>query len=138
MLFALHERTSQFLRDKDVQRFDNFLMTTLMGSRNNPDLPLATNILSLVDRMDKSIAGVRSTYDSLCECTHPNWAGTMGSFGEIDRRAFELKLGPRSKTGFGVGVSALSGALMTFEHYYNDLAELMQKLNDHFETLGTQ
>ncbi len=109
-----------------------------MGSRNNPELPFATNILSLIDQMDKAIAGVRSTYDSLCECTHPNWAGVMGSFGEIDREAFELKLGPRAKTGYGIGVNALSGALMTFEHYYNQLAELIYNLNDHFESAGTQ
>ena len=85
--------------------------------------------------MSKSIDGVRSTYDALCESTHPNWAGTMGTFGEIDKERFELKLGSSGRgSGFGVGVSALSGGLMSFEHYYNALAELIHKLNDHFES----
>lgn len=138
VIFAVHERVNQFLVDKNVEQLDSFLMTSLMGSRTNPDLPPATNVLTLIDRMNKSIDGVRSTYDAMCESTHPNWADTMGAFGEIDREAFELKLGPsRRANGFGAGVNALSGALMTFEHYYSELAELTRTLNEHFEATGT-
>ncbi len=136
LIFELHRRVTQFLVDKNVEQFDSFLMISLMGSHNNADLPLAMNVLTVIDRMNKTIDGVRSTYDTLCEVTHPNWAGTMGSFGEIDKEKLELKLGSSDRaTGFRVGVNALSGALMTFEHYYNALAELTYRLNDHFETL---
>lgn len=134
MVFVLHERVAQFLADGNVEELDKFLMTSLMGSRTNPDLPRSNNILTLIDRMNNSIDGVRSTYDALCESTHPNWVGTMGSFGKIDREQFELKLGSYDKTnGFSVGVNALLGALMTFEKCYNELADLTYGLNAYFE-----
>jgi hypothetical protein len=137
VVFAVHERVSQFLVDQNVEQLDNSLMTYLMGSRNNPDLPPAANILTLIDRMNKLLDGARSTYDAMCESTHPNWAGTLGAFGDIDREAFELKLGPSGRVNsFGVGVNALSGALMIFEHYYGELAELIKRLNEHFEATG--
>lgn len=133
VLFVLRERIGQFLVDKDVEELDDFLMKASMGSRNNPNLPSAINILSLIDRMDKSIPRVRATYDSLCEITHPNWAGTMGAFGAIDREVFELKLGAQQTPGFSIGVSALSGTLIMFHQYYNESGDLIQELNNHFE-----
>jgi hypothetical protein len=34
---------------------DEDLMSLLMGSRNNPHLPKATNVLTFVDRVDKDV-----------------------------------------------------------------------------------
>jgi len=135
VLFALHERVERFLEDKNVDELDAFLMRTLMGSRTNGDLPVAANILTLIDRLHLAVEGTRTTYDALCEITHPNWAGLLGSFGELDRQAMELRLGATGRSrGMSAGVNALSGALMTFQHYYNELAGLIGQLNEHFET----
>ena len=134
VMFTLHERTTRFLQDLKINELDDFLMRNLVGARNNPDMPTSINILTLVDRVEKAVPGFRSSYDSLCECAHPNWAGTLGAYGAIDPEKYELKLGPSGRTAaFSIGVHALSGALMLFHHYYNDSAELMLKLNDHFE-----
>ena len=134
VMFTLHERTARFLYDHKVNDFDDFLMCNLVGARNNPEMPTAVNILTFIDRVEKTIPGFRSSYDSLSECAHPNWAGTLGAYGTIDRDKYELNLGPSSRTAtFSIGVHALSGAVMIFHHYYNTSAELMVKLNDHFE-----
>lgn len=134
VLYSLHERVEQFFDDKDVDELDAFLMRTLMGSRTDPEMPAAVNVLTLIDRLHLAVEGSRTIYDALCEITHPNWAGLLGSFGEIDRKAHELRLGPNERSrGLSVGVNALSGALMTFEHYYNDLADLIDRMNKHFE-----
>ena len=136
-MFTLHERITRFLKDHKTGELDDFLMRSLVGARNNPELPTSINILTLVDRVEKTMPGFRSSYDSLCECAHPNWAGTLGAYGEIDRDKYELKLGPSSRTAtFSMGIHALSGALMIFHHYYNDSAEMMVKLNDHYEQGG--
>jgi hypothetical protein len=99
-------------------------------------MPTATNVLTLVDRVEQKIAGFRRVYDGLCECAHPNWAGTFGAFGTIDKEKFELKLGPAdSSTAYTVGLAALSGTLMIFEHYYNDSGDLVRSFNDYFQGL---
>jgi len=138
VMFIFHERLSRFLNDqsKDIAAFDEFLMRCLLGARNNPEMPTPTNILTLVDRVEQRIPGFRSVYDGLCECAHPNWAGTFGAFGQIDKENFELKLGPAERsTAYGVGLAALSGALMIFEHYYNDSGDLVRNFNEYFEGL---
>ena len=115
MLFTFHERVERFLKDKDkdIEAFDGILMRYLMGSRDNPEMPTPTNILTLIDRVEVTLPGFRRVYDSLCECAHPNWAGTFGAFGEVDREKFELKLGPvATSPGYTSGLAALSGSLM--------------------------
>ncbi len=136
--YALHERISRFLEAKNTSDLDGFLMRALLGRRNQPEKPSATNVLTLVDRVDKTFPGFRSMYDDLCEYTHPNWAGTLGSFGKIDKEALELKLGPNKRSAAGTtGVATLSGALAIFHHYYNDSAGLVRQLNDYFEQGGS-
>jgi hypothetical protein len=134
LFYALHERLVRFLAAKNSADLDDFLMRSLVGARNRPEMPSSINVLTLIDRVEKIIPGFRSVYDSLCEYTHPNWAGTLGAFGEIDQEAFELKLGLNERTpAWKTGVAALSGALMAFRHYYNDSANLVQQLNSYFE-----
>ena len=136
VLFTFHERVERFLKDKikNVDAFDAILMSYLLGARDNPEMPTPTNILTLIDRVEVTLPGFRRVYDSLCECAHPNWAGTFGAFGEVDKEKFELKLGPVERSSaYTSGLAALSGSLMLFEHYYNDSADLMYQLNDYFD-----
>ena len=138
LFYVLHERLTRFLEDKNNSDLDYFLMSSLLGSRNQPELPAATNVLTFVDRVEKTIIpGFRSVYDSLCECAHPNYAGTLGTFSEIDKEQFEVKLGLSKRIPvWTTGINALSGALEIFLHYYNDSADLVYKLNDHLEQDG--
>lgn len=109
-------------------------MSYLLGARDNPEMPTPRNILTLIDRVEVTLPGFRRVYDSLCECAHPNWAGTFGAFGEVDKEKFELKLGSVERSSaYTSGLAALSGSLMLFEHYYNDSADLMYQLNDYFD-----
>jgi hypothetical protein len=73
-------------------------------------------------------------YDQLCEFTHPNWSGALGSYGKIDREQFTLKLGSNiRRPPIAFGLAPLIGGLIMFEHYYNDLTDLLYGLNDYFE-----
>ncbi|MBI2999280.1 MAG: hypothetical protein HYY46_12675 [Deltaproteobacteria bacterium] len=136
VLFTFHERLKRFLEDKkkDIDAMDDFLMRCLVGARNNPEMPTSTNILTLIDRLEKTVPGFRDVYDALCECAHPNWAGTFGAFGEVDHEKLGLKLGAAERSpAYSSGLASLSGSLMAFEHYYNDSAELVRRFNDYFE-----
>ena len=136
VLFTFHERLDRFLKDntKDIAILDDFLMRCLVGARNIPEMPTPTNILTLIDCVEKTIPGFRSVYDALCEYAHPNWAGTFGAFGQVDKEKLELKLGPTKRTpAYSTGLNALSVSMMIFEHYYNASAELVRQLNDYFD-----
>jgi hypothetical protein len=132
--FALHRALERFVGSHNVAEFDEFLMRSLMGGRL-PDWPhQATNIVTLVHHVDKALPGFESSYNSLSEIAHPNWGGVLGAFGEIDRESFELRLGQNERTSaFATGVNALSGSLMAFQHFYNDMIEMLQQTNDYFE-----
>lgn len=137
LTFSLHKQIESYFRSYDADALDDFLMLSLMASRLPDSAHQATNIITLVKHVEKKIPGFEQTYNSLSEYTHPNWAGVLGAFGEIDKEAFELLLGPNHRTSaLASGVSALSGALLTFHHFYNDMAEMLYRLNDHFEAPG--
>lgn len=143
VLFEFHERLQHFLKEetKDHHALDEFLMRCLMGSRNHRDtnMPTATNILTLIDRVEKTAPGFRSVYDSLCEYAHPNWAGTFGAFGNAVSETTELELGPQTRIpAYSAGLSTLSGSLIAFEHYYQESGALVRQLNDYYERFGIQ
>ena len=138
VMVIFHERLDRFLQEKskDIGAFDDFLIRCLVGAKNIPDMPTPTNIITLVDRVEETIPGFRQVYDALCECAHPNWAGTLGAYGQIDKEKFELKLGPADRsTAYATGLAALSGSLLVLGSYYNRSGELVRKFNDYFEGL---
>jgi hypothetical protein len=135
LFYAMYDKIICFLDTNNIDELDDFLMPSLVGVKNCDKLPSPKSILKWIDRVDKKIIpNFRNNYDNLCEITHPNWAGTLGALGKIDRQAFELKLGlikdsPTQMVGFNL----LSSTLMAFYHYYNVSADLMLKLNAYFE-----
>jgi hypothetical protein len=138
VMFTFHERLDHFLKNnsEDIGAIDDFLMRCLVGARDNPEMPTPTNILTFVDGVAKNFPGFRSVYDGLSECAHPNWAGTFGEFGQIDKEKFEIKLGPAERsTAYKIGLAALSGSLMIFDRYYDNSGELVREFNNHFEGL---
>jgi hypothetical protein len=140
VLFVFNERLERFMKDekKNIDEIDDFLTRCLVGARNNPDIPTPTNILAFIDRVEKTVPGFRDVYDALCECAHPNWAGTFGAFGEIDKEKHELRLGPAERSpAYSTGIAALSGSLMAFEYYYNGSGDLVRQFNDYFDSTRT-
>lgn len=137
-LFCLHKEIAKFLsgpRDEaSVKVLDEFLLKSLMASRRPDSQFKATSIVTLIQKVEKEMPGLEKTYDDLCEYAHPNWAGVLGSFGEGNAVAGELRLGERpDDVAAQIGGNALAGAFGYFHHLYNELAELLVRLNDHFE-----
>ena len=90
LTFALHKQLESFLGSHDVPAFDEFLMRSTVGRSRGPDFKLhGMRIGKLVDDVERVIPGFRKSYDSLSKFVHPNWAGVLGTFGEIDEEAFE-------------------------------------------------
>lgn len=135
--FALHRALARFVNDRDVGALDQFLTQSLLGSRWPDSEHRATNILTLIQHVEKVVPGFEASYDALSEVAHPNWSGVLGSFGEFDRKNLELALGPRAgSNAFVSGTNALSGALLTFHHFYNDMVDMLYDINSYFELKG--
>jgi hypothetical protein len=134
LTYSLHKQLLSFNESHDAKALDEFVMKSLHGSRWEDAAYQATNILTLVDHLDKTIPHFRGTYDSLSEYAHPNWSGVMGAFGRADKESYTLVLGQNQRTTIlKSGLSSLCGALLTFHHFYNDMVDMLKIMNDYFE-----
>lgn len=63
----------------------------MFGSRlsDGGDLPAATNVLTLIGKLEKSFRGSERFYLSLCEVAHPNVDGLM-FFADVDHAKIEM------------------------------------------------
>lgn len=85
-------RGRDLLPKEDLRAFHKCLMTAMFGAKlqyPNSELPQATNVLTLISKLEKSFQGSERFYLSLCEVAHPNVDGLM-FFGDVREAKFEL------------------------------------------------
>lgn len=90
LLLELQHELEQHLLARDLAAIDALLMNRLFATRDadwigeHPEAK-ATNILTLIDRLDKrELEGIRYHYDLMSEVCHPNSLGHRLAFGEFD------------------------------------------------------
>ena len=118
-----HAVTSQSQGD-----IDEYLMKLIMGTKTEPEMPQAINVLTFIDRINKDIEGFRGQYDHLSEFAHPNWAGTSLLYSKPDQKNLWTDFGKNIRglnSTKQAGALNLSVALMIFEKTYNRIADLM-------------
>lgn len=127
-LWYLETKINDALTRKSKADIDDFLMKLLMGSKTDPGLPPAINVLTFVDRVDRDIEGFREQYERLSEFAHPNWAGTSLLYSKSDaktgRTAFAKNIRSLTSTQ-RVAMANLNVALMIFERSYEKVGNLM-------------
>jgi hypothetical protein len=109
-----------------AQELNEILVRMLVGSRLWADAPQALQFLSCIDRMDKTVPGVRHSYDSLSEIAHPNWRGVFGMYAKTDEPKFTAHFGRNLRSNDsikGAVVSGLVGALGLFELAYDRISD---------------
>jgi hypothetical protein len=96
-----------------------------MGWKSEADFPVAFNILTLIDHLDRELSGVRRAYDSLSEVAHPNYGGVHGLFAQVDQQNFVTYFGRdlRGAEVAAAAASALAGSLGLFMLAYNAIGE---------------
>jgi hypothetical protein len=107
---------------------NDILMRMFAGSKNGwADVPIAINVLTFVQRLDKKMPGFEAAYNSLSEYAHPNWRGVSGLYSKIDRENFTVHYGRGLRAGLAGNemVNALIGGLLTFQAGYNKIADAM-------------
>jgi hypothetical protein len=127
-LWYLWTKIDGAVQSRTVGDIDDYLMKLIMGSKTNPDLPQAINVLTFVDRTNKDIDGFREQYDNLSEFAHPNWAGTALLYSKSDPKNLWTDFGANIR-GLGsmkqAGALNLRVALMIFERNYNLITALI-------------
>jgi hypothetical protein len=135
MIYWLNKKSKEFLEKGDEESFDEFLMKGLLGSKDGTTQIESYNVLTAVDHLNKDFDGLRKMYDTLCEFTHPNWSGVMGSYSKLEKERYMLYLGKEHRQppmAFGLG--PLIGCLAIFQDYYNGLADVLEAINEQYET----
>jgi len=127
-LWFLRGKVQTALEKRTVGNLDEHLMRLLMGSRTDPDLPQAINVLNFIDSVNESLGGARHNYDVLSEFAHPNWAGTSGLFATVDMENCRTAFGrnsERTQPPKMVGLFSLSLALDMGDHTYESIGEMI-------------
>lgn len=134
VVYWLHQKSQEFIEKQDENTFDEFLMKGMLGSKDKTTKYESYNVLTAVDHLDKEFPGLRDMYNTLCEFTHPNWSGVMGSYSIVEKEKYLLHLGKgHHEPPLAFGLAPLIGGLSMFQHYYNELAEVLKSINDHYE-----
>jgi hypothetical protein len=109
------------------EQLNDKLMRMFAGSKNWTNAPVAINVKTYVERLDRKLPGFEKAYDSLSEYAHPNWLGVSGLYSKIDRENFTTYFGRglRAERPGSQLVHALIGGLLAFEDAYNKIADVM-------------
>lgn len=125
-IWYLNEKIQRVVESGTIGDFDDCLMKLIVGSRTDPAMPEAINVLNFVDTVEKKVRGFRNQYDQLSEFAHPNWASTALLYSKPDTKSGVADFGPNMREAKNVklcGLINLSVSLLLFENVYNEIAD---------------
>ncbi|OFV97381.1 MAG: hypothetical protein A3H28_02845 [Acidobacteria bacterium RIFCSPLOWO2_02_FULL_61_28] len=125
-MWYLNLKIDQAIEAQSLGDIHNELNRLLLGSRTDPAMPEAINVLKFIDKVEKEVEGFRHQYEMLSEYAHPNWAGTALLYSKPDRERRQTDFGSNLRSGENVkliGVRNLRVALLSFEYKYNRMAD---------------
>jgi hypothetical protein len=134
LIYRVDQKSKEFISNRDERTYDEFLMKGLLGSRDGTTPEESHNILTAIQHLDKEFGGLSQMYATLCEFTHPNYSGAMGSYSRLDKENHVLLLGSdqrRPPLAFGLG--PLIGCLAIFTGFYNEAGEAIAEINNQYE-----
>jgi hypothetical protein len=111
-----------------IEPISTFLDKELFSTRNDEWLAAgagfkATNILTMMEKLDKDMPGVKQHYDFLSEWCHPNWPGQSFLFATNDN-ANRVTTFSESKGRNNNVLDVIFGALMTITYFERMISEL--------------
>ena len=136
----LTDLVKKAVADKDVDALDKAVMQAGFATRDavllaeRPDYK-ATNILTMIERLDKSLfkdktPRLQSAYDFLSEFAHPNHFGIMGLYSDNFPDEYRVEFGNMSKKKKGIlpHVRVTSSMVWLVELAAEDIDELMPRI----------
>jgi hypothetical protein len=116
----------------DFHAFGELTTRLVVGAKNDPDRPVAVNVITMIDKGEKKYPGLRSLYGHLSESAHPNFEGMMWGYSKVDHDLYETNFSNRWMDLHGAShLGDLEICIKVFHHEYNDVwPELMASLED--------
>jgi len=130
-IFFVNRKMKKAIEDKDICHLDDAIMRTLLGAKNNDDMPDPINVLTMIDKVSKEIPVFRKVYDDLSEISHLNWAGTTKLYSYPDPVKMITYLGRNIEMSDEVKMqcaSALRAGLKVVIYAYDEYVKLLPKL----------
>ncbi len=93
-LWYLRRHVERALESRSVSELNQHAARVLHGSRTTHEAPRAIRVSEFVRVVEKDVEGFQREYKALCEFAHPNWAGAMYLFAQLDLEARTCTFGP--------------------------------------------
>lgn len=132
------QNLSFHLKGEDLPAINELLTTTLFGTRNprwlaNGESPKALNILTAIEKLDRTLEGAAAHYDRLSDIAHPNSQGTHQFYATTNYDDASVSFRREKRTGEQIfahvvaAVGTVSWARRRLEEL-DDLAVLISEL----------
>jgi len=94
VLHALLSKVTSCISSGCVDDFESYIVSMLCGGRTGcAELPVSTNVLTFIDKVDASHPGFRRNYDFLSNMAHPNGGGVSGAYSKMLPEEFTCVFG---------------------------------------------
>jgi hypothetical protein len=140
-LWSLESKIRATVEANECGEIDKHLTRFVMGHRNNEQMPMAINVMTCIDHVEKQIDGFRRHYDVLSEYAHPNWAGTTLIYSQPVQGERTVQFGRNIRgieATIGHAVISLSTVLLLFmeteSSITNAMPEFIQVCEDSIST----
>lgn len=91
-LVCLGRRVARAITENSASGLNDFVVTLLLGSKDDTtDVP-ARNVLTLIQEADREWPGLIGEYSAFSEFAHPNYAGGLASFAHTDWKGGIVRL----------------------------------------------
>lgn len=135
LFWYLNLKIEASLEKNEHDEIDEILDRLLLGSKKNPEMPSAINILTCIDKMNKIFLGAKESFENLCELAHPNWAGTSLCFSEFNEETRRVSFGryTRFPNIDRICLNNLSNSLLIFKISYQKFENKFCAFTKHCE-----
>jgi hypothetical protein len=93
VMWYINDLCRYAVENKELRHFTTQMHRLILGWKNDDQFPDPINVLTLIDKVDKTVTGYRKCYDILSEYVHPNWNGTMGLFAKTNGENLKVEFG---------------------------------------------
>jgi hypothetical protein len=123
VLIYLNQLLQQVLDGKlNFHVFGKKTSALLLGSRDGSTAHQSVNIMTILQRCDRTYPGIERLYAALSESAHPNFEGMVFGYSEIDSGEYETRFSNRWMDLHGDGhLASMETCMSAFQYEYNNV-----------------
>lgn len=132
-LFDISNQIKRYITENQFSEIHNLISNRLVGSRLKEARSKICNVMTVIDKIDKTFRGFKENYNFLSDFCHPNYSGMLGLYGKMNYDEIYLKIDRRigiSEEIFFNVLFSLEPSLLIFEDCLNDIEKIYPALTD--------